>query len=294
MLLWSHGNAGNIDSRRALLLALAARGLGVLAYDYRGYGRSEGSPSERGVYLDATAAFDDLVARGTDPATIACFGESLGGAVSIEVATRRRCGAVIVVSTFTRLADVARRHYGPLGWLAGDRFDSLARLSRVSAPVLVAHGDRDEIIPFELGERLFAAAPEPKRFLRIAGADHNDALGRPVLLDAIAEFAREAVARRRRADGGQPVAPACRPRAADDLLSIELVDPVVAVRHGFRPSPRTDSGAPRRGRSSRRGSACSSRVRTGTRPAQAARRRRRRPRARASGGRWQEPRTVRA
>jgi len=196
VLLWSHGNAGNIDSRRPLLLALAARGLGVLAYDYRGYGRSEGSPSERGVYLDATAAFDDLVARGTDPATIACFGESLGGAVSIEVATRRRCGAIIAVSTFTRLADVARRHYGPLGSLAGDRFDSLARLSRVSAPVLVAHGDQDEIVPFELGERLFAAAPEPKRFFRIAGADHNDALGRPALLDAIAEFAREAVARR--------------------------------------------------------------------------------------------------
>ena len=106
MLLWSHGNAGNIDSRRVLLLALAARGLGVPAYDYRGYGRSEGSPSEQGVYLDATAAFDDLVARGTDPAIIACFGESLGGAVSIEVATRRRCGRS---SRFPRHAAGRRR-----------------------------------------------------------------------------------------------------------------------------------------------------------------------------------------
>ena len=191
VLLWSHGNAGNIDSRRALLPALAARGLGVLAYDYRGYGRSEGSPGEPGVYLDGAAAFDDLVTRGTDPATIVCFGESLGGAVSIEVATRRACRAVIVVSTFTRLADVARRHYGPLGSLARDRFDSLARLPRVSAPVLIAHGDQDEIVPFELGERLFATASEPKRFFRIAGAGHNDALGRPALLDAIALFARE-------------------------------------------------------------------------------------------------------
>jgi fermentation-respiration switch protein FrsA (DUF1100 family) len=198
MLLWSHGNAGNIDSRRDVLLALAARGLGVLAYDYRGYGRSDGSPSERGVYLDATAAFDSEVARGTDSTTIVCFGESVGGAVSIEVATRRRCGAVIVVSTFTRLADVARRHYGPLGSIAGNRFDSLGRISRVSAPILVAHGDQDEIVPFELGERLFAAAPGPKRFFRVSGADHNDALGRAVLLDAIAQFAREAVAGRRR------------------------------------------------------------------------------------------------
>jgi hypothetical protein len=196
VLLWSHGNAGNIDSRRALLAALAARGLGVLAYDYRGYGRSEGSPSEPGVYLDAAAAFDDLVARGTDPAAIVCFGESLGGAVSIELATRRRCGAVVAVSSFTRLADVARRHYGPLGSLAGNRFDSLARVPRVAAPVLVAHGDQDEIVPFELGERLFAAVAGPKRFVRIAGADHNDALGRPALLDAVAAFAREAVAGR--------------------------------------------------------------------------------------------------
>ena len=197
VLLWSHGNAGNIDSRRPLLMALAARGLGVLAYDYRGYGRSEGSPSEAGVYRDAAAAFDGLVASGSDPATIVCFGESLGGAVSIEVATRRRCGAVIVVSTFTRLADVARRHYGPLGALAGARFDSLARIPRVTAPVLVAHGDRDEIVPFELGERLFAATPAPKRFFRIGGADHNDALGHPGVLDTIAQFAREAVAGRR-------------------------------------------------------------------------------------------------
>jgi uncharacterized protein len=196
-LLWSHGNAGNIDSRRPLLLALAARGLGVLAYDYRGYGQSDGAPSEPGVYLDASAAFDHLVAGGTDPAAIVCFGESLGGAVSIELATRRRCGAVIAVSPFTRLADVGRRHYGPLGSLAGDRFDSLARIPRVSAPVLIAHGDQDEIVPFELGERLFAAAREPKRFLRVAGADHNNALGFPLLLDAVASFAREAVSGRR-------------------------------------------------------------------------------------------------
>jgi len=193
VLLWSHGNAGNIDSRRAVLAALARRGLGVLAYDYRGYGRSEGAPSEPGVYLDASAAFDDLVTRGTDPATIVCFGESLGGAVSIEIATRRRCGAVVAVSTFTRLADVARRHYGPLAALVGDRFDSQARLARVSAPVLIAHGDQDEIVPLELGERLFAAASEPRRFLRIAGAGHDDVLGHPGLLDAVAAFAREAV-----------------------------------------------------------------------------------------------------
>ncbi len=198
VLVWSHGNAGNIDSRRDVLRALAARELGVLAYDYRGYGRSDGSPTEPGVYVDAAAAFDSEVERGTDPGAIVCFGESLGGAVSIEVATRRQCGAVIVVSTFTRLADVARRHYGPLGAIAGSRFDSLARIERVSAPILVAHGDQDEIVAFELGQRLFAAAPGPKRFVSLSGVHHNDILERPALLDAIAEFARKAVAERRR------------------------------------------------------------------------------------------------
>jgi pimeloyl-ACP methyl ester carboxylesterase len=192
-LLWSHGNAGNIASRRDLMLALSRRGLGVLAYDYRGYGKSTGSPSESGLYVDAAAAFDDEVAAGRDPRDIVCFGESLGATVSIDLAIRRPCGAVVVVSAFTRLADVARRHYGPLGALAGNRFDALGRISRLSAPLLVAHGDQDEIVPFELGQRLFEAAPGPRRFLRLAGAGHNDALGYPGLLDAVAAFAREAI-----------------------------------------------------------------------------------------------------
>jgi hypothetical protein len=195
VLVWSHGNGGNIGGRGEVLLALAAAEVGVLAYDYRGYGKSSGSPHEAGVYLDAAAAFDSEVTRGRDPRTLVCFGESLGGAVSIELATRRPCGAVVVVATFTRLADVARRHYGPLGGLAGNRFDSMARISRLSMPLLVAHGDADEIVPFELGQRLFEAAPEPKRFHRIRGLTHNDVLGSPGLLDAIASFAREAVAR---------------------------------------------------------------------------------------------------
>jgi uncharacterized protein len=195
-LIWSHGNAGNIGGRAPILVALARRGVRVLAYDYRGYGRSTGAPSEAGVYLDGVAAFDDEVGRGTAPGRIVCFGESLGGAVSIALAERRPCGAVAVVSAFTSLADVARRHYGPLGALAGRRFDSLPRVGRLTVPLFVAHGDRDEIVPFELGERLFAAAPEPKRFYRILAAQHNDALSSPALLDAVAAFARDVVVRR--------------------------------------------------------------------------------------------------
>jgi fermentation-respiration switch protein FrsA (DUF1100 family) len=196
-LIWSHGNAGNIGGGRSgVLTALAARGLRVLAYDYRGYGRSTGTPSEAGVYRDALAAFDHLVSGGTAPARIVAFGESLGGAVSIALAERRPCAGVAVVSTFPRLADVARHHYGPLGALAGNRFDSRSRVGRLAVPFFAAHGDQDEIVPYALGEELFAAARPPKRFHRIAGGHHNDVLLSPDLLDALAAFAREAVAAR--------------------------------------------------------------------------------------------------
>jgi hypothetical protein len=191
VLVWSHGNGGNIGDRGGVLMALAARGLGVLAYDYRGYGRSAGRPSEAGVYADAEAAYDSLVAEGLPGGRVIAFGESLGGAVSIRLATRRAVAGVAVVSAFTTMWDVAWRHYGPLALLAGDRFDSLARVRALSVPLLVAHGDRDELVPFELGERLYAAAPGPKRFFRATGAHHNDVFDAAGLLDAIAAFARE-------------------------------------------------------------------------------------------------------
>jgi fermentation-respiration switch protein FrsA (DUF1100 family) len=165
-------------------------GLGVLAYDYRGYGRSGGRPSEAGVYRDAEGAFDAVVRGGAEPGRVVCFGESLGGAVSIHLATERRCSGVAVVSTFTRLRDVARAHYGPVAFLAGNRFDSLGRVGRLRVPFFAAHGTDDDIVPFGLGERLAAAAPEPKRFLRLPGRRHNDVLGDPLLLDGVATFAR--------------------------------------------------------------------------------------------------------
>ena len=194
-LVWSHGNANNISGRAAPMAELAARGLGVLAYDYRGYGRSGGRPSEAGVYRDALAAYDAERAHDTPAEKIVCFGESLGGAVSIYLATARRCGGVAVVATFTDLGAVARVHYGPLATaVLGTRFDSSTRVRALRVPILVAHGDRDAIVPVALGEELFAAAPEPKRFVRVAGAGHNDVLEVPELLDAVARFADECAA----------------------------------------------------------------------------------------------------
>ena len=111
------------------------------------------------------------------------------GRRSSTLAGVRPCAGVAVVSTWTTLRDVARRHYGPLAAIVGNRFDSLARIAAVSVPLLVVHGDADDIVPFELGERLFAAAREPKRFLRVAGAGHNDVLEHTAVLDAVATLA---------------------------------------------------------------------------------------------------------
>jgi fermentation-respiration switch protein FrsA (DUF1100 family) len=196
-LVWSHGNAGNIGNRAPILLELAARNLAVLAYDYRGYGRSDGSPDEAGVYRDSDAAYDEVRALGFPPERIVSFGESLGGAVSIRLAIERPVAGVAVVATFTSLRDVARAHYGLAGAAIGARFDTAARLDGLHVPLLVAHGEEDEIVPYELGERLFAAAREPKRFVRIPGATHNDVLGFPALLDAVAQFAHAVTAQSR-------------------------------------------------------------------------------------------------
>jgi fermentation-respiration switch protein FrsA (DUF1100 family) len=192
-LVWSHGNGGNIDGRGDVAVALAARGFNVLLYDYRGYGKSQGTPSERGVHLDAEAAYDSEREHGVAAQRIVCFGESLGGAVSIHLASRRPCAAVVVLSTFTSLRDVARSHYGPFASLAGQRFDSLSGVVTLRVPFFAAHGDRDAIVPFALGERLFAAAHEPKRFVRVPGAGHNDIFDHAIVLDEVTRFVREHV-----------------------------------------------------------------------------------------------------
>jgi hypothetical protein len=194
VLVWSHGNAGNISGRGDILQALRSRGLGVLAYDYRGYGRSRGTPSEQGLYRDAEAAHGWVVARGVSASRIVCFGESLGGAVSIHLATVRPCAALVALSTFTRIQDVGQAHVGVLAMVLGRQFDSVSKVGGLGVPKLMAHGDRDEVVPYALGEALFARAAEPKRFLRLPGRGHNDAFT-PGLLDEVAAFCREAVGR---------------------------------------------------------------------------------------------------
>ena len=176
--LWFHGNAGNTSDRLENLRLLHDElGVNVFIFDYRGYGRSEGSPSEHGTYRDAEAALAYLLSRSdVEPERIVYFGRSLGSAVAVELATRRPPFALILESPFTSMADLARHHYRllPATSLIRTRYDSLSKIGKVRAPLLVLHGDQDDIVPFEAGKRLFEAASEPKRFYTIHGAGHND------------------------------------------------------------------------------------------------------------------------
>jgi uncharacterized protein len=177
VLLWFHGNAENIGYDLGEMQTLAKIGVNILEVDYRGYGRSEGSPDEAGVYQDADAAYDYLIQqRHFRSQDIIIYGHSLGGAVAINLASRRPCGGLIVESSFTSARAMAQRMFriSAIGYIAKSRFDSLEKIRSVHAPILIVHGTWDEVIPFSMGQELFAAAPEPKRFYPIAGAGHND------------------------------------------------------------------------------------------------------------------------
>ena len=163
----------------------------MLLFDYRGYGENTGHPSEEGLALDAAAARDWLAARTeVDGQRLVYFGESLGGAVALRLAIEHPPAALILRSPFTSLADAGRVHFPwlPVGRLLLDRYPSASRIADVRVPLLVIAGDRDTIVPDTLSRQLFDAAPEPKQFVLIAGADHND----PQLLDG-AELISEVV-----------------------------------------------------------------------------------------------------
>lgn len=179
VLLCFHGNAENIGYGLDHLREMAALDTNILAVDYRGYGRSEGKPDEAGVYLDADAAYDYLTQqKNFRPQDIILYGHSLGGAVAVNLASRRPCGGLIVESSFTSARDMAKRMFSAslIAYVVKSRFDSEELIREVHAPILIAHGTRDETVPFEMGEELFRAAPEPKKFYRVVGAGHNDVM----------------------------------------------------------------------------------------------------------------------
>jgi fermentation-respiration switch protein FrsA (DUF1100 family) len=178
-VLFCHGNAGNITLLAEWLAVLNRRhGLSVMAFDYRGYGCSEGEPSEEGILQDARAARDWLAQREHIPATaIVLMGQSLGGAVAVDLATKDGARGLVVMSSFTSLPDVATDHmpWLPARLVMDMRLESVEKLKSYSGgPLLVSHGDADEVIPVEHGERLFAAAKCQKWLVTTPGGRHND------------------------------------------------------------------------------------------------------------------------
>ena len=174
-ILLFHGNGGNLHDRRGLINALRASPANVMAIDYRGYGQSAGSPSEEGLYLDARAAWDWLAER-TSPDRIVIMGKSLGGGPASELASTVECGGLILESTFTSAPDMAGKIMPlfPARFLVRTQFDNLSKVPKINCPKLFIHSRHDEMIPFEMSERLFAAAAEPKESAWFDSGGHNE------------------------------------------------------------------------------------------------------------------------
>jgi alpha-beta hydrolase superfamily lysophospholipase len=193
-LLVFHGNAGNIGDRVDAVRAFHELGFNVLIFDYRGFGRSTGRPTEKGTYQDALAAWGYLTReRGEPPQNVILFGRSLGGAVAAWLAEQVRPGGLVLEGTMTSAPDMAVTMfpYLPVRWLCRFRYDALARMGRIRCSVLIAHSRADEIIPFRHGRRLFEAAREPKQFVELH-QDHNatEVELEPHYRRALQEFAR--------------------------------------------------------------------------------------------------------
>lgn len=187
------GNAGNRAGRAPLAAALRDRGLSVLLLDHRGYGGNPGTPSEAGLLADARAAAAWLRERPGVEAVV-YFGESLGSAVAVGIARDDPPDALVLRSPFPSLVDVARVHYGPVpAWLVRDRYPTGAWIGSVASPLLVVVGEQDGIVPTDLSRRVLELAPEPRRFVSVPDAGHNDRalLDGDVLIEAVTTFLRD-------------------------------------------------------------------------------------------------------
>ncbi len=195
VILFFHGNAGNISHRLDNIKRLLEKDLQVFIFDYRGYGKSTGRPTEKGLNLDGLAAYGYLVEKEKiPPRKIILFGRSLGAAVAINIACQKPIGSIIIESAFTSVRDMAKTIllFRLFSWIMPLSYNNLEKIAAVKAPVCIIHGDSDDVVPFHMGQRLFEAAKEPKYFLRLAGAGHNDTyiVGGEEYFRIFAQFAR--------------------------------------------------------------------------------------------------------
>jgi uncharacterized protein len=195
VILHSHGNAGNISHRLDLVQPFLRRGLSVFLFDYRGFGKSSGRPSESGLYRDGIAAWTYLAEKEKiAPERIVLHGHSIGAAVAIEVALEKKVRGLVIESAFTSTKDMAKGMalFALFSQLLPAHYNNIEKIGRVSVPKLIVHGDRDEIVPFPMGQKLFEAALDPKFFYPVKDAGHNDAfvIGGEKYFRVFAEFAR--------------------------------------------------------------------------------------------------------
>lgn len=193
VLLFFHGNAGNLSHRAELLIELATRTpAAVFVVGYRGYGRSDGRPSEAGLYKDARAAWRHLTeALGISADRIVIFGKSLGGGVAVDLAIEASAAGLIVESSFTSIPDMAGAHYPFVPkFMVRTQMNSLLKIEHISMPKLFIHSKQDRVVPYRLGRKLYEAAPEPKGFHEVVGAGHNETwlVGGASYFNALAEF----------------------------------------------------------------------------------------------------------
>jgi fermentation-respiration switch protein FrsA (DUF1100 family) len=194
-ILFCHGNAGNISHRLENIKLLLDQRLQVFIFDYRGYGKSTGRPSEAGVYSDGLAAYDFLAKqKGVQPDKIVLFGRSLGAAVAIEIALQRQVRSIIIESPFTSTKEMAKTVllFWPLSFFSPPHYNNKAKIGRISIPKLVIHGENDRIVPFHMGQKLYDLAKPPKYFFPIKGAGHNDTyvMGGKAYFKALTTFVR--------------------------------------------------------------------------------------------------------
>ncbi len=194
VIAYFHGNGGHIGYRAERLRWFARSGYGVLMAEYRGYGGNPGTPSEWGLVADGAAALDFLGREGIAPNRLVIYGEFLGSGVAVPLAAQREVASLILEAPFTSVTEVAQHHYSfmPAAALVRDRFDSLARIGDVKAPILVLHGERDRVVPLRFGRALFDAAPEPKELWLAREAGHED-LVRCGAFEAVLDFLRRRV-----------------------------------------------------------------------------------------------------
>ncbi len=175
-LLYFHGNAGALVTRGERVRKYQDKGFGLFMMTYRGFGGSTGRPSERANVRDANQAYDVLINAGVSPSDIVLYGESLGSGIATQVAAAKECAGVILDAPYTSMTDVAALHYPylPARWLMTDRYLTKTYIARINAPLLIVHGEEDEVIPVAMGRALFEIAKEPKQIAIFKGAGHAD------------------------------------------------------------------------------------------------------------------------